>query len=243
MKENQEFIYYITGESKDAVENSPFTEALRKRGLEVLYMVDPIDEHAVQQLKEFDGKKLMNVTKEGLDLGLTEEEKKAFEEEKSTFESLCKKMKEILGDQIEEVLISDRMVDSPCSLVTTEYGWSANMQRIMKAQVLRDGQMSSFMVGKKKLEINPKHTICIELKKKLAADESDRTVKDLIQLLFETALLTSGFTLEDPVKFATHIHKLIRLGLAIDDDEDEEEEDNEEEDDDVPVLDTVDQSM
>jgi len=242
MKENQEHIYYITGENKNAVENSPFTEALRKRNLEVLYMVDPIDEHAVQQMKEYDGKKLMNVTKEGLDLGLSDEEKAAFEEEKSTFEGLCKKMKEILGDGVEEVLVSNRMEDSPCSLVTTEYGWSANMQRIMKAQVLRDGQMSSFMVGKKKLEINPKHGIIKELKNKFAANSSDRTIKDLVWLLYETALLTSGFTLEDPVKFATHIHKLIRLGLAIDDDEEEEEE-NEEEDEDVPVLDTVDQSM
>lgn len=240
MKENQEFIYYITGESKDAVENSPFTEALRKRGLEVIYMTDPIDEHAVQQLKEFDGKKLMNVTKEGLDLGLTEEEKKSFEEEKADFEGLCKKMKEILGDQIEEVLISDRMVDSPCSLVTTEYGWSANMQRIMKAQVLRDGQMSSFMVGKKKLEVNPKHAIVKELKNKFTVDASDRTIKDLVWLLYETSLLTSGFTLEDPVKFADRIHQLIKLGLAIGEDDDEEEEEVEETE--LPTLDAMDQS-
>merc|ERR1711907_717716 len=115
---------------------------------------------------EYDGKKLMNVTKEGLDLGLTDEEKAAFEEEKSTFEGLCKKMKEILGDGVEEVLVSNRMEDSPCSLVTTEYGWSANMQRIMKAQVLRDNQMSSFMIGKKKMEVNPKHSIMKELKNK-----------------------------------------------------------------------------
>jgi len=243
MKENQEHIYYITGENKQAVEKSPFTEALRKRGLEVIYMVDPIDEHAVQQLKEYDGKKLMNVTKEGLELGLSEEEKASFEEEKASFEALCKKMKEILGDGVEEVLVSGRMEGSPCSLVTTEYGWSANMQRIMKAQVLRDGQMSSFMVGKKKLEINPKHAIIKELKNKFAANSSDRTIKDLVWLLFETALLTSGFTLEDPVKFATHIHKLIRLGLAIDDDDEDEEEDNEAEEEDVPVLDTVDQSL
>merc|ERR1712184_123548 len=129
------------------------------------------------QLREYDGKKLMCVTKEGLDLGLTEDEKKKQEDEKAAFEGLCKKMKEILGDKIEEVMIGDRMVDSPATLVTTEYGWSANMQRIMKAQVLRDGQMSSFMVGKKKMEINPKHVIIQELQKKFAANASDRTVK------------------------------------------------------------------
>jgi len=238
MKETQEVIYYITGESKHAVENSPFLEALKKRDLEVIYMTDPIDEHAVQQLKEYDGKKLVNVTKEGLDLGLSEDEKKAFEEKKQVFEALCKKMKEILGDRVEEVLIGDRMVDSPASLVTTEYGWSANMQRIMKAQVLRDSQMSSFMVGKKKMEINPDHTIMQELQKKFEANASDRTVKDLVWLLFETAMLTSGFTLDEPVTFASRIHKLIKLGLSIDDDEEDEDEEVEAEEA-LPTLEEV----
>merc|ERR1719183_2949289 len=116
MKETQESVFYITAETKALAENSPFMEALKKRNLEVLYMTDPIDEHAVQQLKEYDGKKLVNVTKEGLDLGLSEEEKKTFEEKKASFEGLCKKMKEILGDKVEEVLVGDRMVDPPASL-------------------------------------------------------------------------------------------------------------------------------
>merc|ERR1712039_988566 len=242
MQENQECIYYITGESKAQVENSPFMEALKKRNLEVLYMTDPIDEHAVQQLKEYDGKKLVNVTKEGLDLGLSADEKAAFEDKKAAFDGLCKKMKEVLGDKVEDVLVGDRMVDSPASLVTTEYGWSANMQRIMKAQVLRDNQMSSFMVGKKKMEINPDHTIMIELRKKFEANASDRSVKDLVWLLFETAMLTSGFTLEDPVVFAGRIHKLIKLGLSLDDDDDEEEVENDADDDELPELDNLDQS-
>merc|ERR1712110_854666 len=135
---------------------------------------------------------------------------------KKTFEALCKKMKEILGESVEEVMVGERMVNSPASLVTTEYGWSANMQRIMKAQVLRDSQMSSFMVGKKRMEINPDHTIMTELLKKFTANASDRTVKDLVWLLFETAMLTSGFSLDDPVTFAGRIHKLIKLGLSID---------------------------
>merc|ERR1712188_198698 len=137
-----------------------------------------IDEHAVQQLKEYNGKKLMDVSKEGLDLIMNEEEKKKAQEEKAAFEALCKKMKEILGDNVEDVIVGERMVNSPASLVTTEYGWNANMQRIMKAQVLRDGQMSSFTVGKKKMEINPKHGIIKELKNKFAANSSDRTIKD-----------------------------------------------------------------
>jgi len=242
MKESQEVIYYITGESKAVVEKSPFMEGLKKRGLEVLFMVDPIDEHAVQQLKEYDGKKLVNITKEGVDLGGDEDEKKAFEEKKTAFEGLCKKMKEILGDKVEEVLVADQMVESPAQLVTTEFGWSANMQRIMKAQVLRDSQMSSFMVGKKKMQINPDHTIMKELNKKFSADASDRTVKDLVWLLFETALLTSGFTLDDPTTFAGRIHKLIKLGLSLDADDDDEEEDDAQEDEELPDLDNLDQS-
>merc|ERR1719229_2026750 len=228
MKDGQKAIYYITGESKAAVEASPFLEALKKRDLEVLYLVDPIDEYAVQQLREYDGKKLMCVTKEGLDLGLTEDEKKKQEEEKAAFEGLCKKMKEILGDKVEKVICSDRMVESPCSLVTGEYGWSANMERIMKAQALRDSSMSTYMQSKKTMEINPKHAIISTLKERFTSDPSDKTIKDLVWLLFETSLLTSGFALSEPVTFAARIHKLIKLGLAIfDDDDDDEDEDDE----------------
>merc|ERR1712087_615409 len=246
MKEEQKAIYYITGESKSQVEASPFLEKLKKRDLEVLYLVDPIDEYAVQQLREYDGKKLMCVTKEGLDIGLTEDEKKAQEEEKAAFEGLCKKMKEILGDKVEKVIVSDRMVESPCSLVTGEYGWSANMERIMKAQALRDNSMQSYMASKKTMEINPQHAIVSTLKERFTTDPSDKTIKDLVWLLFETSLLTSGFSLPEPVKFAGRIHKLIKLGLAIfeDDDEDDDEddgpeedkEDDDDDDDDMPTL-------
>merc|ERR1711902_487958 len=213
MKENQKHIYYITGESKAAVENSPFLEALKKRDLEVLFLVDPIDEYAIQQLKDYQGKTMMCATKEGLDLGLTEDEKKKQEDEKAAFEGLCKKMKEILGDKVEKVITSDRMVESPCSLVTGEYGWSANMERIMKAQALRDNSMTGYMVSKKTMEINPRHAIVSTLKTRFTTDPSDKTIKDLVWLLFETSLLTSGFSLEEPVKFAGRIHKLISWDL------------------------------
>merc|ERR1711945_13831 len=210
-------------------------ETLRKKGLEVMYMTDPIDEYAVQQLKEFDGKKLKSTTKEGLDLE-DEDEKKKFEELKAEFEPLTKLMKEVLGDKVEKVICSSRVVDSPCVLVTSEHGWSANMERIMKAQALRDSSMTSYMVSKKTMEINPKHSIMIELKKKAAADKSDKTVKDLIWLLFDTSLLTSGSNLDEPTQFAGRIHRMIKLGLSIDDDDDDGMDD----DDNLPPLEEID---
>merc|ERR1712010_339451 len=219
MKEGQNDIYYITGESIQGVSSSPFIETLRKKGIEVIYMVDPIDEYCVQQLKEYDGKKLKSVTKEGLDLD-TEEEKKKTEELKAEYEPLCKLIKEVLGDKVEKVLIGTRIADSPVVLVTSEHGWSANMERIMKAQALRDSSMSSYMVSKKTMEVNPNHSIMTELKKKASADKSDKTVKDLIWLLFDTSLLTSGFSLDEPTQFAGRIHRMIKLGLSIDDDDD-----------------------
>merc|ERR1712070_1000173 len=207
MKEGQNDIYYTTGENLNAVKASPFIEKLKKRGYEVLYMVDPIDEYAVQQLKEYDGKKLVCCTKEGLQLEQTEEEKASLEETKAKFENLCRTMKDVLGDRVEKVVVSDQLVDSPCILVTGEYGWSA------------------YMESKKTMVINPDNAIIKSLHARAESDKGDKAVKDLVLLMYETAILTSGFSLDDPATFGSRIHRMIKLGLSIDDDDDEEGDD------------------
>jgi len=222
MKENQKDIYYITGESKEVVSSSSFVERLKKRGLEVVYMTEPIDEYVVQQLKEFDGKNLVSVTKEGLELPEDEEEKKKREEDVKKLEGLCKVMKDILDKKVEKVTVSSRLVSSPCCIVTSQYGWTANMERIMKAQALRDTSTMGYMAAKKHLEINPDHPIVENLRQRAEADKNDKSVKDLVMLLFETSLLSSGFSLEDPMVHAQRIHRMIKLGLGIDEDEVEE---------------------
>uniref|UniRef100_A0A671K7W8 Heat shock protein HSP 90-beta n=1 Tax=Sinocyclocheilus anshuiensis TaxID=1608454 RepID=A0A671K7W8_9TELE len=220
MKDNQKSIYYITGESKDQVAHSAFVERVCKRGFEVLYMTEPIDEYCIQQLKDFDGKSLVSVTKEGLELPEDEDEKKKMEEDKAKFENLCKLMKEILDKKVEKVTVSNRLVSSPCCIVTSTYGWTANMERIMKAQALRDNSTMGYMMAKKHLEINPDHPIMETLRQKADADKNDKAVKDLVILLFETALLSSGFSLDDPQTHSNRIYRMIKLGLGIDEDED-----------------------
>jgi len=219
MKESQKHIYFITGESKEQVAQSAFVERVKKRGFEVVYMCEPIDEYCVQQLKEYDGKTLVSVTKEGLELPEDEEEKKKQEEDKKKYENLCKVMKDILDKRVEKVVVSNRLVTSPCCIVTSQYGWTANMERIMKAQALRDSSTLGYMAAKKHLEINPDHSIIDSLRKKADQDKNDKSVKDLVMLLFETALLCSGFSLEDPQNHSSRIYRMIKLGLGIDEDE------------------------
>ncbi|KAI8325299.1 putative heat shock protein 80 [Martensiomyces pterosporus] len=220
MPEKQKYIYYITGESRQAVETSPFLEVLKRKGYEVLFLVDPIDEYAVQQLREYEGKELKSVTKEGLELEDSEEDKQKLEEQKKDLEPLCAQVKEILGDKVEKVIVTDLISESPCVILTGQFGWSANMERIMKSQALRDsGGMSSYMSSKRTLGLQPTHPIIRELKAKVTADKNDKTVRDLVNLMYESALLASGFTLDDPSQFSNRIYRMIKLGLSLDDDD------------------------
>lgn len=217
MKDNQQNIYFITGESIKQIENAPFLEKLTSNGYDVLYMTDAIDEYMIQSLKEFDGKKMVNITKNNTkfdDLDISENK-----EDETKYNDFCKAVQTILSDNIEKVVVSKRLVTSPCCLVTQEYGWSANMERIIKAQALSNNNMRANMNSKKILEINTQHDVIKELLNKYNKTNVDVNFKNLVYLIYDTSLLASGFNIEKPDVYANRMYNLIKLGLCPDDEE------------------------
>lgn len=221
MKEGQKDIFYVTGESLASVKNLACIEKVKKRGYEVIYLVDAIDEYMISHLSEHDGKKMVNCSREGFSLEETDEEKKAFEETKVAWADVCKAIKDVLGEKVKDVVVSNKIVSRPCVLVSDQYGWTANMERIMKAQALRNNEPYMFMGSKKIMEINPEHAIMKTIKEKVGTGEGAsegaggaRDIKPIVQLLYDTVLIDSGFSIEDPSNFTGRIYRLIQLGLS-----------------------------
>merc|ERR1712227_351793 len=212
----QKNIYYIIGENIITIKKSPFIEKLISKNIEVLFMTDPMDEYCMQQLKEFEGYKLVCVTKEGFHLDeFDENERKKFDKLVEEYADLCSVVKEIIGDKVEKVVLSERIEKSPACLVTGEYGWTANMERIMKAQALRDSSMSSYMESKKTLELNPYNKIIQELNRRIELDRTDKLIRDLSHLIFDITNIVSGFSIENPTNFSERITRILELGLNI----------------------------
>ena len=207
MAEGQESIYYVAADTREAAENSPFLEKLQKKGFEVLYLIDPIDEVAMTNLSQFKEKTLVDISKEDLDLGEDEEEAAKQKEIEEEYKGLTEWLRETLGAKVEKVMVSKRLTDTPCILVTSKFGWSANMERIMKAQAMGDSRASEYMKGKKTMEINPLSPVILDLKAKQEAGDADAAAT--AELLFDTAMLTSGFTIEQPAEFASKIFALM----------------------------------
>ncbi len=233
MKENQEDIYFITGENRKVLENSPHMEQLKKRNLEVLFMTDPIDEYTLMKLKEFDGKKLIAITSDNLEFKHTDEEKAEISLNEKKFSDLCSKIKELLGDKVIDVKLSNRVVDTPCCIITDKSGFSPNMERIMKAQALRDENLLRFYKTRKIFELNPNHETIIALNNKT----NDKTFKDLVFLLFDTSLIAARFSLENVKEHTNRMYKLVNFGLGIYNETDSEDEEVETTDDKAEEVD------
>merc|ERR1711962_2000510 len=235
MKEKQESIYFVAGTSRAEVEKSPFVERLLKKGYEVLYLIEPVDEYCIQALPEFEGKKFQNIAKEGLSLDTSEKAKERKEAQEKEFKPLTDWLKEnALKDKIEKATISERLSTSPCALVASQYGWSGNMEKIMKSQAYaKQGDASNqfYATQKKTLEINPRHPLIKELKARVDADAEEQTAKDLALVMFETATMRSGYSLADSAGFAERVERMLRLSIDIPVDEKVEEEPEEPEED------------
>jgi len=229
MKDKQESIFYMAGGSKEEVEKSPFVERLIKKGYEVLYLTEAVDEYAISALPEFEGKKFQNVAKEGFSIdGDTDAAKARKESVKEKFDPLLKWLGEdSLKDHILRAEISERLSETPSALITSKFGWTGNMQKIIQSQThskTQDMQRDYYLNQKKTLEINPRHPLIKELLRRVEDNPADKAAADMALMMYNTATLRSGYSLKDTVNFAQQIESMMRQTLGVDADEQVEEE-------------------
>merc|ERR1712056_157268 len=256
MQESQESIYYMSGESLDVMQKAPALQIFKKKDIEVLMLTDHLDEPCIQKLADYEGKKFVSIQKADVKLDETEEEKKRFTKLKDMYKPLTDWWKEKLSDltekgamkdagvKVEKVEISKRLTESPVVVVTSQFGYSAQQERVMKAQAFQNKDQLSMMSGRKTLEINPKHPVVADLLAKVKEDKEDNAALDTAQVLFQTALIESGYDIADPSALVNRVYRLMSKELGVDPDaplkevevpeeeEEAEEEDKDEEDDD-----------
>merc|ERR1712190_227349 len=253
MQESQESIFYMSGESLEVMQKAPALQMFKKKDLEVLMLSDHLDEPCLQKLADYEGKKFVSIQKADVKLDETEEEKKRFTKIKDMYKPLTDWWKEKLtgltekgamkdaGVKVEKVEISKRLTDSPVVAVTSQFGYSAQQERVMKAQAFQNKDQLSMMSGRKTLEVNPNHPVVADLLSKIKADKEDKAAKDTAQVLFQTALIESGYEIVDPSALVNRVYRLMSKELGVDPDaplkevevpeeEEEAEEDDKEED-------------
>ena len=248
MKEDQKNIYYISGEDKDSLLKSPSCEKLLAKDIEIIFMTDSVDEYTVQHLTEFEGKRLINASREGLKLEEGDKDKKREEQYKEMFKPLLDFTKEYLGKKVEKVQISKHLVNSPVVVLSADYGWTAQMEKVMKSQAFADQSKFEFMKSKRMFEINPRHPLIIELNNRIKENVDDSQVKDQVMSLYLAGVVSAGYSLtpEDAQDFAERVKNLVTVSLGVEPDaalapelevaeveeeEEEEEEEAEEEED------------
>ncbi|XP_064487008.1 endoplasmin-like isoform X1 [Ornithodoros turicata] len=228
MKDKQEHIYYIAGSSLDEVKRSPFVERLLKKGYEILYLTEPVDEYSISSLTEFEGKKFQNVAKEGLKLEESQQAKDAKDRLNEMFEPLTKWLEEdAFKGRILKAMVSERLSTSPCALVANQFGWTGNMERLARSNThakSHDTMRDYYLSQKKNMELNPRHPIIKELLKRVEDDTNDPVAREIAEVIYETATLRSGFMLEDTLAFANRVDRLLRKTMGVSEDAAIEEE-------------------
>merc|ERR1712054_563023 len=217
MKEDQKNIYYISGEDKESLLKSPSVEKLLSKDIEIIFMTDSVDEYTVQHLTEFEGKRLINASREGLKLEEVDKEKKREDKYKEIFKPLLDFAKDTLGKKVEKVSISKHLVQSPVVVLSADYGWTAQMEKVMKSQAFADQSKFEFMKSKRMFEINPRHPMIIELNNRVKDSSADDAVKDMVISLYLSGVIGAGYQLtpDDAQDFSERVSRMVTAGLGV----------------------------